>query len=504
MIDIQALQLTHKKDLRSLLDRLDLTIHTGDKLALIGEEGNGKSTLLKLLFDESLVSDYIDWIGRMIKNYSRAGYLPQSLPQELECLPLYDYFFQDEEIDYAILYRLAGQLNIDSSRLTSSQPLGSLSGGERIKIQLLKILSCPHDILFLDEPSNDMDLETLEWLESYIAASKETIVFISHDPEFLSKTATRILHIELLRKKGQPRVTVANIDYENYLSQRELQIKRQTQQAINDQKEYAKKEARFQRVHDSVQHALREMHDSTQGRLLAKKMHVIKAQGKRMEKESDLLTQRPDQETAIDLFFDMQKKQAMDRVLVQFEKETLVQSQKVLIPSFSWTLRTGQKVAITGANGIGKSSLLKILRDQCQEMTSLKMAYMPQNYQEELDLQQSPLEFLAPTRESKERERIRSRLASLQFTKEEIQHAMADLSGGQLAKILLLQIVLTQPDILLLDEPTRNLSPVSHEQVVKLFQDFKGTLVCVSHDRRFMSQVCEQVYELTIDGLKEQ
>ena len=132
----------------------------------------------------------------------------------------------------------------------------------------------------------------------------------------------------------------------------------------------------------------------------------------------------------------------------------------------------------------------------------LQVAYIPQNYEEDLDLTQSPIDFLVPGGEVKEKEKVRSRLASLQFTRDEIFHEMRALSGGQLAKVLLLQMVLAQPDLLILDEPTRNLSPLSHEQVVKLFKDFKGSLVCVSHDRRFIHEVCDQLYDLTPQGLE--
>lgn len=501
MINIHSLQLTHNKDLRVLVPEFSLTIQAGDKLALIGEEGNGKSTLLKFLYNKNLVADYVEWSGSIQSTYSRAGYLPQILPRALETTTWYDYFFMDDEIDFTRLYQLAGQLHFDSDYLSSHQTIGNLSGGECLKVQLLKLLSSPHDILFLDEPSNDMDVETLEWLEDYIATAKETIVFISHDPEFLSRTANRILHLEMLKKKKKAQITLANVAYETYVIERQTRIEKQTQQAVNDRKEFSKKETRFKRIHDSVQHALREMHDSTQGRLLAKKMHAVKAKEGLLRREEEGLMQLPDQEAAIDLCFEKESPLARDKVLLQVDKEVVRRGEKVILPSISWTIKSGQKVAITGQNGLGKTSFLKQLLHKAKTRTRLKVAYMPQDYQEELDMEVSPLEFLSTNGNREEKERIRSRLASLQFTRDEIHHEMSALSGGQMAKVLLLHVVLSQPDLLILDEPTRNLSPLSHEQVVKLFQGFKGTLVCVSHDRRFMDQVCDQVYELTLEGL---
>ena len=367
MIDIQGLRLTHAKDLRVLVPDLDLKIHAGDKLALIGEEGNGKSTLLKYLFDPNLVADDMEASGVVQRGFSQAAYLPQSLPRESEEVSLYEYFFLEEDIDFARLYRLAADLGFSSERLVSSQTLGRLSGGEKLKVQLLKLLSTPHDIFFLDEPTNDLDLETLEWLESYIKKSKETIVFISHDPQFLSQTASRILHIEMLRKKGQAKITLANLSYDDYLKERQARLVKDRQAAMNDRREFSKKEERFRRVHDSVQHALREMHDSTQGRLLAKKMHVIKSQEKRLAKEEEGLTKVPEVEKAIDLSFERKASLAGDKVLLQWRDCPLVREGRVLIPDLTWSLRTGQKVAITGKNGIGKSSFLKLLLDDCQK-----------------------------------------------------------------------------------------------------------------------------------------
>ena len=254
-------------------------------------------------------------------------------------------------------------------------------------------------------------------------------------------------------------------------------------------------------MHDSVQNALREMHDSTQGRLLAKKMHVIKSQEKRLAKEEAGLVKVPEVEKAIDLSFERKASMAGDKFLFQWRNRQLVREGRVLIPDLAWSLRSRQKVAIKGKNGVGKSSFLKLLLHECQTKTGLKLAYMPQNYEEELNLDQSALDFLASDGEARNQERVRSHLASLQFTRQEIFHEMSDLSGGQLAKVLLLKLVLSQPDLLILDEPTRNLSPLSHGQIVKFFQEFEGSLVCVSHDRRFMDQVCDQVYELTSKGL---
>ena len=182
MIQIQHLTITHTKDLRELVHDLNLTIATGEKVAIIGEEGNGKSSLLALLVNPKAHFDHLSYEGTINKPHSPQVYIPQQISDDLQSLTLNDYFFADTyDLDYATLYRLADELHFDSERFASSQLVSSLSGGEKLKIQLIRELARPHDIIFLDEPSNDMDLTTMTWLKNFIKHSDQTIIYISHD-----------------------------------------------------------------------------------------------------------------------------------------------------------------------------------------------------------------------------------------------------------------------------------------------------------------------------------
>lgn len=178
LITTQNLSIHHQKDLRPLVADLTLTINSGDKVAIIGEEGNGKSSLLKTLLNPDMVADYLLISGTIQRHFTAPIYIPQSLPLEMAELTLNDYLFSqvDLDIDFGLLYRFADQLAFDSDRLSSDQLISSLSGGEKLKIQLIKSLAKHSDIIFLDEPSNDLDLDTLSWLENYIATSSKTIV----------------------------------------------------------------------------------------------------------------------------------------------------------------------------------------------------------------------------------------------------------------------------------------------------------------------------------------
>lgn len=175
MIKINHLTITQNKDLRDLVSDLNMTIQNGEKVAIIGEEGNGKSTLLRALMGETLPDFTIK--GDIQSDYHSLAYIPQKLPEELKKKTLHDYFFLDSiDLDYSVLYRLAEELQFDSNRFASDQEIGSLSGGEALKIQLIHELAKPFEILFLDEPSNDLDLETVDWLKGQIRKIQQTLL----------------------------------------------------------------------------------------------------------------------------------------------------------------------------------------------------------------------------------------------------------------------------------------------------------------------------------------
>lgn len=505
MLQITHLTLTHKKDLTNLVCDLSLIINRGDKVALIGEEGNGKSSLLKWMMEEESVSSYLQFSGDIQRDFVSYSYIPQHLPPKLEQLSLNDYFFATDEgtINYAALYRYARELHFDSQRFSDSQLLASLSGGEKLKIQLIKELAKETDILFLDEPSNDLDLATLKWLENFIHQSDKTVVFISHDETFLSRTASKIVHLERIKKRQVARTTVQALPYTNYVQNREAQFERQLQQARNEHLNHQKKIERHHRLHQSVEYTVRNTHDATAGRLVAKKMKSVLAQEKRYEKEAGNLTEIPNKEDRIELCFKDIAPLPARKLLLKLEKFTLQVEQKLLVPSLNFQFLAQEKVGIIGKNGAGKSSLLKQVYTLLQQQANYPIGYMPQHYQELLDGNASPLQFLTSSPDTKEGERALTHLAGLQLTHQEAQHPISSLSGGQQAKLLLLKMVLEACPVLLLDEPTRNFSPTSQPQVRKLFSDFPGAILTVSHDRAFLKAVCDKIYRLDETGLQE-
>ena len=501
MIKINHLTITQNKDLRDLISDLNMTIQDGEKVAIIGEEGNGKSTLLKTLMGEKLADFSIR--GEIQSDFQSLAYIPQHLPEELKKKSLQDYFFlESTDLDYSILYRLAEELHFDSDRFASDQEIGSLSGGESLKIQLIHELAKPFEILFLDEPSNDLDIEMVDWLKKQIQKMRQTVIFISHDEDFLSQTVDTIIHLRLVKHRKEAETLVEYLDYDRYSEQRRANFARQSQQAANDQRSYDKSMEKHRRVKQNVETALRNTKNDVAGRLLAKKMKNVLSQEKRFEKAAKSMTQKPLEEEQIQLFFSDIVPLAASKVLVRLENETLSIGERILAQGLQLTVRGQEKIGIIGPNGVGKSTLLAKLHQLLSGKREISLGFMPQDYQETLNLDLSSVEFLSKTGHKEEIQKIQSHLASLNFSYPEMHHQIHSLSGGQQGKLLLLNLVLRKPNFLLLDEPTRNFSPTSQPEIRKLFANYPGGLITVSHDRRFLKEVCTSIYRLTEHGLK--
>ncbi|WP_061414653.1 ATP-binding cassette domain-containing protein [Streptococcus oralis] len=501
MININHLTITQNKDLRDLVSDLSMTIQDGEKVAIIGEEGNGKSTLLGALMGEELPDFTIK--GDIQSDLQSLAYIPQKIAENLKKKTLHDYFFLDfADLDYSILYRLAEELHFDSDRFASDQEIGSLSGGEALKIQLIHELAKPFEILFLDEPSNDLDLETVDWLKRKIQKMRQTVIFISHDEDFLSETADTIVHLKQVKHRKEAETLVEHVGYERYSEQRKANFARQSQQAANDQRLYDKTIEKHRRVKQNVETALRNTKNDVAGRLLAKKMKTVLSQEKRFEKEAQSMTKKPLEEEQIQLFFSDIQPLPASKVLFQLEKENLSIGQRILAQELQLTVRGQDKIGIIGPNGVGKSTLLAKLQQLLSAKREISLDFMPQDYHKKLQLDLSPVAYLRKTGEKEELQKIQSHLASLNFSYPEMHHQIRSLSGGQQGKLLLLDLVLRKPNFLLLDEPTRNFSPTSQPEIRKLFASYPGGLITVSHDRRFLKEVCTSIYRLTENGLE--
>lgn len=508
MLQIKNLTITHKKDLRTIIQDFSFVLNKGDKAAVIGEEGNGKSTLLKLLYNEELIEDYAQWNGEIIRNHARLGYLAQEMSKKdrgktvyeyISEMPLFfDYTFQE-------INGVVRKLGLDRDFLYSEQKIETLSGGEKVKLQLAKILLEQPDILLLDEPTNDIDIETLQWLENFIKSSALPILYVSHDETLLENTANIIIHIEQIRRKTESRVTVEKMGYAQYIGSRMAGLAHQEQVARKERSDFARQQEKLRQIQQKVEHQLDTISrgDPSGARLLKKKMGTIKAMERRFERQYDSFTEIPDPEEAIFIRFSNEAAIPNGKRVLGFHLERLEIEGILLSSDIALEIYGARKICITGKNGAGKSTLLKQIERTMRARADVKIFYMPQNYEELLDFSKSPVTFLTCTGDKEEHVRIRTYLGSLKFTADEMLHPIAELSGGQKAKLLFLKMCMGDYNVLLLDEPTRNFSPLSNPVIRKLLKNVNAAIISVSHDRKYISEVCDTVYELTAKGLKE-
>jgi ATPase subunit of ABC transporter with duplicated ATPase domains len=507
MLQIKNLTVTLSKDLRTILDGFSFVLNNGDRAVIIGEEGNGKSTLLKLLVDPSLVSDYVEYTGEIITHGTRLGYLAQELGDSDKALTAEAYFaavpgFYDRTPRE--LSEIAYRLGLPGDIFYSDQAVGTLSGGERVKLQLARLLIEQPEVLLLDEPSNDIDIETLGWLEKFINESTVPVLFVSHDETLIERTANVVIHLEQVRRKTLARHTVARMPYQEYITTRLGKLTHQEQLARKERSELDDKLERFRKIQQKVEHqqATISRGDPHGGRLLKKKMKAVKSLEHRIERESEDMTQLPDVEDAIFVKFGEDIELPNGKTVLDLTLDALTVGDRVLSRDIRLHVAGPEKLVIIGRNGAGKTTLLKIIAEQLLDRRDIKCGYMPQNYEETLDLTKTPVAFLSKVGDKAETTKIRSFLGSVKYTTDEMEHAASELSGGQKAKLMFLKMILDGCNVLLLDEPTRNFSPLSGPVIRDVLRSYQGAIISISHDRKYIGEVCDKVYELTENGLK--
>lgn len=485
-------------DDRFLIKELNLVLNKGDKLAIIGEEGNGKSTLLKVLLgkcDYATVSGFINTKGNSI------GYLEQAMNSEDLEKKVYDYLFMDDNDYYDKVnkfYKVLEVFNLKDDIL--DQRINTLSGGEKVKISILRLLINEHDILFLDEPTNDLDIETLEWLEDFINKTDKPIMYVSHDETLLTNTANMILHMEQIMRKTDCRHTLLKIDYDSYVEQRFRKIEKQTQVARSEKREHDKQQDKLRKIMQKVEYQQRTISrsDPFGAKLLKKKMHTLKYQERKLDNEE--LTKVPDVEEGIDFFFE-EISVPKNKKIISLNIPSLTIGKKELSKNIKIDIVGNVHLCIIGNNGVGKTTLIKKIYEELRDRTDIKVGYMPQTYDDLLGEYEYPLDFISPSKNKDVITKSRLMLGSMKFTSDEMTSKIKDLSNGTKAKLLLVKLVLDECNVLILDEPTRNVSPLSNPVIRRVLNNFNGTIISVSHDRKFINEVIDNLYLLTKEGL---
>ena len=541
MIQVKHLYLTHKKDLRPLLSDFSFALNPGDKAVIIGEEGNGKSTLLKWLADPALVEGYAEAEGERITGGAKIGYLPQELPEEEKERTLYAFFCEEEQFfqwSPRELSKMAGELGLSVDFYYGEQPMYTLSGGEKVKAQMARILLGEPDVLLLDEPSNDIDIETLEWMERLIGETDRPVLYISHDETLIERTANVVIHLEQICRKTVSRHTVARMPYREYLIQRERVMDNQMQEALNERRQERIRREKLDRIMQRVEHEQNTISRQNPhgGQLLKKKMKAVKSMERRFDKAAGQMTRKPEEEEAILLRFDPEIRIPEGKTVLDFHLDTLTagneeiwmdgyaghfqaddaasgqnrqanggertdEAPRILAKNIEILVRGPEKVCIIGKNGVGKTTLLRRIAAELLSRQDIHASYMPQNYEELLNLDETPVDYLSESGDKEEITKIRTWLGSMKYTADEMDHPVRELSGGQKAKIFLLKMNLSGANVLVLDEPTRNFSPLSNPVIRQVLSDFRGAIISISHDRKYIEEVCQTVYELTEEGM---
>lgn len=495
MIEIKDLSI--KVNNRYLIKSLTLNLNKNDKLAIIGEEGNGKSTLLKCIIGKC---DYAEITGTINLKNNKVGYLEQNIKEEYKNQKVYNYIFIDD-IDYYNkinnFYKYLEILNLKDNIL--DKYMNTLSGGEKIKVAILKLLLNESDVLLLDEPTNDLDIETLLWLENFINKVDIPIIYISHDETLLSKTANMILHIESLKKKTECKHTLLKIRYDEYVDLRLRIINHQTQIHNFERKDYQKKEEKLIHQKQKVEFEQNNISrgDPHGGRLLKKKMHNIKSQERKLENID--ITEKPDSEESINFKFEEVNIPNNKKILNLNNYNLIINNNNIKI---NLEVYGNVHICIIGKNGTGKTTLIRKIYDILKDKTDIKVGYMPQNYNEVFSNYDNVLDYITDNSKNKDEiTKVRMYLGNMKFTSEEMTGKINNLSGGSKAKLILMKLVLDKCNVLVLDEPTRNVSPLSNPVIRKVLKDFKGTIISVSHDRKYIEEVANKLYILTNNGL---
>lgn len=521
MILLQANQVARHFGADVLFQNIHLEISTGARIALVGRNGAGKSTLLKIIAgleapdegaitknktatlgylaqDTGLSSNETVW-NEMLKAFAEVRKMEQRM-RELEVAisegvpetPAYDSFLKEydrlqhefsDKNGYGYENEIRSVLHgfkFDPSFY--DQTIDTLSGGQRTRLALARMLLQHPDILILDEPTNHLDIETLSWLENYLQGYTGALLIVSHDRYFLDKVVTEVY--ELSRQKMRH----YKGNYSKYLDLK-------AEQLASDWKAYEKQQTEIHKLEDFV------------ARNLVRASTTKRAQSRRKALEKMDRLDRPlgDEKQAHFLFH---SEKPSGNVVLQVEDAAIGYDGEVLSAPINLDIRRQEAIALVGPNGIGKSTLLKSIIHQLPFIrgtqhlgTNVTIGYYDQG-QANLHTNKTILAELWDEHPTLPEKEIRSALGAFLFSGEDVEKTIPLLSGGEKARVALAKLAMNQENFLILDEPTNHLDIDNKEVLENALIDYDGTLLFVSHDRYFINRIATKVVELSENGSK--
>lgn len=516
MIDIT--NLSYYLGDRALYDEASLFIGPKDKIGLIGLNGTGKSTLLKMM-----VSDVQPSGGKIsMSKDTTIGFLNQDLlsfqtqdsilsvamtafaetmkiQKEIDnVIKEMEENYQDKLVDKLTKLQERFEANQGYSLQSKaeeilegigfktsdlSRPLSEFSGGWRMRVMLAKLLLEKPSLLMLDEPTNHLDLPSIQWIENYLQSYEGAYIIVSHDREFLNRTVNKIVEV------SQADLHVYSGNYDFFEEEKALRNELQ-QNAYENQQKKIKEAERFIE------------------RFKAKATKASQAQSKmKMLEKMDRVEEVVDENMKVNFRFNFKTKSG--RHVKRLENISKSYGDLEILDNSTISIERGDKIALIGANGKGKSTLLRIVagtephEGKVQTGHNVINSFYAQHQLEDLNVQNDLLEELKQAGTGKTEQELRSVLGCFLFSDDEVFKKIKVLSGGEKSRVALAKTLISEANFLLLDEPTNHLDMMSVSILVQALQQYEGTLLLVSHDRHFISQVANKIWWIEDKEVKE-
>ncbi len=485
------------------VDDLSFTLNSHDKIAIIGTEGSGKSTLLNVLKGEQI--SYITVEGE-ISRPSVISYLDQNIKDRWHDDEVSAYLSADSIYDFydhiAQIAKMCQSFGLDYEAIINRK-IGTLSGGECVKVGLIKCLMIKSDILLLDEPSNDLDFHTLLWLERFMCDTDIPLVFISHDQRLLENVSNGIIHLQHINKKTIAKTYFLRENYKIYKEKYFNKLESDLMIARKQRFDYDKKIKRFRAIYQKVEYQQNQaVRNPGLAASLKKKIRNLKSQEHRYEKEKKTFIDTPEKEEPMYVFFEHKKKINTQRHFLDLDLQEFKLKDGRTLGNIKLSLVGQDKIVLIGDNGIGKSTLIQYIYDELMK-TNGNIGYISQVYFNHQEKEMTVIDYLMSCQKTFDESKIRQILGTFGLKKTEMLYQLKYLSEGTKLKVILLKITSNQYDVLLLDEPTRNISPINQDELYQLFLSFKGAILAVTHDRTSIESVFDDIYELSEKGLNK-
>lgn len=495
-------------------------VNEHEKVAIVGVNGAGKTTLLKILTGEesadsgsitlakdaklgylrqinnvdsalSIIDELYTVIEPILNMEKRMSQMQEDMKHltgsELEELySSYTALTHSYELmdGYAAKSRVVGILKgLGFEEIDFDRKINTLSGGQKTRVFLAKLLLEEPDIILLDEPTNHLDLRSIEWLESYLLNYKGAVIIVSHDRYFLDKIVSKVIDIE----NSNVQMYLGN--YTDFSNKKQMLLDAKMKEYLNQQQEIKHQEA----VITKLKQFNRE-----------KSIKRAESRQKQLEKIERVEAPQTYSEN-MRLSLDISKESGKDVLTVQNLSKSF--DHKKLFWDINFEIKRGERVAIIGDNGTGKTTLLKIINGLLEPDTgeviygsNVSVAYYDQEHQV-LHMDKTLFDELSDTYPEMTNTQIRNILAAFLFTGEDVYKKIADLSGGERGRVSLVKLMLSKANFLLLDEPTNHLDIVSKDVLENALTNFPGTVCYVSHDRYFINKTATRILDLTENRL---